>query len=527
MSMSSVIVQLCTRVRPCGGDDIVAQSITNSAAMSLASDVFVDSNVRKSTWFPPDTTQEEVYDGISANSKWSRHGVVLAYGATGSGKTYTIFGPPAVLTEAELSRSQGVSPSWGLLPRYCMQLLTENSRNSRIFVTVVEVYMDKVYDLLNDRAQVSVPGVTCIKSSANRVMGHLSRAQYDSDGKWVMPGDVFNRSHESSSLSSVIEYDITCPVDVVMLCRRIECSRTTRGHDLNARSSRSHCIITVVYECIVNSKLKTSQQVFVDLAGSERVSKSGVLSDTSGGARSIHLRGNHDVPLGASRLDEARNVNVSLTCLGRVISALSQRSGHVPYRDSVLTMVLRSVLTSCRRISIILTLSDEFSQDMENRSTLRFGRAVSAIGQRGLNADSTSGSGSSVSGIALTVSAKIVYLRSEISHLEIQQGDLMPSVPQHIKQSYEHNMRHLELAKLQVQALKERLSELISDGRDTSSVKHELDVAQQSVAVYFGMVARQQSTGLFRAPSAALTAKRDELGALEKQLAFLNRNHAL
>ena len=80
---------------------------------------------------------------------------LLAYGQTGSGKTHTMFGPPGALTEASLAEAGGSVPAdWGIFPRTVLELL--QSGEGTLHASAVEVYDDKAYDLLADRAQLSV-----------------------------------------------------------------------------------------------------------------------------------------------------------------------------------------------------------------------------------------------------------------------------------------------------------------------------------------------------------------------------------
>ena len=80
----------------------------------------------------------------------------LAYGQTGSGKTHTIFGPPGSLTQESLAQAGGgVPPAWGLLPRLALELLRAGA-GSTLHASAIEVYQDKAYDLLADRAPLTV-----------------------------------------------------------------------------------------------------------------------------------------------------------------------------------------------------------------------------------------------------------------------------------------------------------------------------------------------------------------------------------
>ena len=112
--------------------------------------------------------------------------------------------------------------------------------------------------------------------------------------------------------------------DILGLCRTVELSRNTTSHELNERSSRSHCLVSVIVVMNEGGTTRRTKCLLVDLAGSERIAKSKV----EGVAKS-----------------QAIEINKSLTALGRIIKSLSSNSAHVPYRDSTLTMLLKDSLT--------------------------------------------------------------------------------------------------------------------------------------------------------------------------------------
>lgn len=144
----------------------------------------------------------------------------------------------------------------------------------------------------------------------------------------------------------------------------MEIARNTRAiaaTNMNERSSRSHLlfILTVSQTNIEELIAKTGKLYLVDLAGSEKIRKTGAEGKT---------------------LDEAKKINVSLTALGKVISALTDgKSTHIPYRDSKLTRILQESLGGNAKTTLIVTCSPHINNVAETISTLRFGVSAKKI----------------------------------------------------------------------------------------------------------------------------------------------------
>ncbi|PRD22634.1 UNVERIFIED_CONTAM: Kinesin heavy chain [Trichonephila clavipes] len=131
--------------------------------------------------------------------------------------------------------------------------------------------------------------------------------------------------------------------------------------DMNEHSSRSHSVflINVKQENLENQKKLSGKLYLVDLAGSEKVSKTGAEGMV---------------------LDEAKNINKSLSALGNVISALADgNKSHIPYRDSKLTRILQESLGGNSRTTIIICCSPASFNECETKSTLDFGRRAKTI----------------------------------------------------------------------------------------------------------------------------------------------------
>ncbi|MCD7450556.1 hypothetical protein HAX54_007209 [Datura stramonium] len=153
---------------------------------------------------------------------------------------------------------------------------------------------------------------------------------------------------------------VTCTQDVLDLMRIGQKNRAVGATALNERSSRSHSILTVHVrgkELVSGSTLKGCLHL-VDLAGSERVDKSEAVGE---------------------RLKEAQHINRSLSALGDVISALAQKSSHIPYRNSKLTQVLQDSLGGQAKTLMFVHINPEADAFGETVSTLKFAERVTSI----------------------------------------------------------------------------------------------------------------------------------------------------
>lgn len=130
---------------------------------------------------------------------------------------------------------------------------------------------------------------------------------------------------------------------------------------MNEHSSRSHSVflINVKQENLENQKKLSGKLYLVDLAGSEKVSKTGAEGTV---------------------LDEAKNINKSLSALGNVISALADgNKSHIPYRDSKLTRILQESLGGNARTTIVICCSPASFNESETKSTLDFGKRAKTV----------------------------------------------------------------------------------------------------------------------------------------------------
>ena len=249
------------------------------------------------------------------------NGTIFAYGQSGSGKTYTMYGPDIF---DDIYK--------GIIPRIVEDIFNyvekaDDNIDFQFKLSVLEIYKEVMYDLLTQQDGD-------LKIQENPETGVII------DG---LSGVYL------SSLNEFFEY-----VELSQI------NRKTAETKLNHNSSRSHCILILeVTQSFKKEKLiKKGILNLVDLAGSEKISKTGAVGLT---------------------LEEAKKINLSLSTLGNVIHALTHKSDHIPYRDSKLTRLLKESLGGNYKTSLIVTCSPHSYNLDEVVSSLLFAKRVKTI----------------------------------------------------------------------------------------------------------------------------------------------------
>ncbi|XP_077477867.1 kinesin-like protein KIF3B [Stigmatopora argus] len=280
-----------------------------------------------------DSTQCEVYDDavrpLVDSVLLGFNGTVFAYGQTGTGKTWTMRGLPADLEKR------------GVIPNAFHHVFAHISRTRGqkylVRSSYLEIYQEEIRDLLMQNGR------------------KLELKESPEEGVYV------------KDLSWVVTKD---PAEMHHLLTLGDRSRSVASTDANRRSSRSHAIFAVTVECGSESEepVRVGRLNMVDLAGSERQSRTG--------AQGVRLR-------------ESAKINLSLSALGNVISALADgKGGHVPYRDSKLTRLLRDSLGGNAKTLMIATVGPSEQDRHESLATLRYaGRAKNIKNKPRVNED--------------------------------------------------------------------------------------------------------------------------------------------
>ncbi|XP_045440250.1 kinesin-like protein KIF13A isoform X5 [Pipistrellus kuhlii] len=278
-------------------------------------------------------------EGILEKAFQGYNACIFAYGQTGSGKSFSMMGNAEQL---------------GLIPRLCCALfkrisLEQNeSQTFKVEVSYMEIYNEKVRDLLDPKGSRQ-----SLKVREHKVLGPY--------------------------VDGLSQLAVTSFEDIESLMSEGNKSRTVAATNMNEESSRSHAVFNIIVTQTLydlqsgNSGEKVSKVSLVDLAGSERVSKTGAAGE---------------------RLKEGSNINKSLTTLGLVISSLADQAAgkgknkFVPYRDSVLTWLLKDNLGGNSQTSMIATISPAADNYEETLSTLRYAdRAKRIVNHAVVNED--------------------------------------------------------------------------------------------------------------------------------------------
>lgn len=273
-------------------------------------------------------TQEDVFVEVEPilRSALDGHNVcMLAYGQTGTGKTFTM---------------DGTNNQAGIIPRAIEELFRQASLdNSSITfsMSMLEVYMGNLRDLLAPK----------VASRTHEVAAKCLNIQTDPKGMVEVEG--------------LTQVQIPDTAKAKWWYAKGRRARSTSWTNVNETSSRSHCLMRITisrHGDDSKAKAQVSKLWMVDLGGSERLLKTGATGQT---------------------LDEGRAINLSLSALGDVIAALRRKRGHVPYRNSKLTQILKDSLGHSSKVLMLVHISPCEEDVGETICSLSFANRARAI----------------------------------------------------------------------------------------------------------------------------------------------------
>lgn len=284
---------------------------------------------------PMECDQEAVFKRVGQeavqNALDGFNSTIFAYGQTGSGKTFTITGGPEKYSDR------------GIIPR-AINMVFRNFRKRtdvqlKTYISYLEIYNEQGYDLLDEAHE---------------------KLALENLPKVHMLEDEYGNFH----LKNLSMHVANSEEDALNLLFMGDTNRAIAETPMNMASSRSHCIFTISLEVRENGSdlVRRSKLHLVDLAGSERIAKTNSKGDI---------------------LKEAISINGSLFFLEMVIVALHEKATkgrtHVPYRNSMMTSILRDSLGGNCKTIMIATINPEASHTDESLSTCRFAQRVALI----------------------------------------------------------------------------------------------------------------------------------------------------
>lgn len=348
------------------------------------------------------STQQTIYDEVVrplvSSVMEGFNGCVFAYGQTGTGKTHTMEG------------IRNDTDQKGIIPRAFEQIWGHINRaqnmNFLVAVSYLEIYMEELRDLLK-------PNSTTALELRER------------DGGIVVP-----------NLHSVLCKSVE---DMLNVMHQGNKNRTVGFTNMNEHSSRSHAIFLIKIEmCEAGSTLvKVGKLNLIDLAGSERQSKTGAT---------------------AERLKEASKINRALSSLGNVISALAEKSPHVPYRDSKLTRLLQDSLGGNSKTIMIANIGPSEFNYNETLTTLRYAHRAKAIENKPVKNEDPQ-------------DTKLREYQNEIAELRKLISE---------RQKREKTVHREKKAKKKIARVKRELTLLQSDEKSDSEVEEEEDCEKEN-----------------------------------------------
>ncbi|KAK3232525.1 hypothetical protein Dsin_004406 [Dipteronia sinensis] len=344
-------VRVTVRLRPKNADDLQLDADFADCVelqpelkrLKLKKNNWSSESYRFDEVFTETASQRRVYEVVAKPVVESvlngYNGTIMAYGQTGTGKTYTV---------GRLGKDD--ASERGIMVRALEDIIADRSLTSdSVEVSYLQLYMESIQDLL-------APEKNNIPINEDPKTGEVS-----------LPGATIVKVQDLDHFLQLLQIG--------------EANRHAAHTKLNTESSRSHAILMVHIRRPVHEKVdeitsqgkdtrpdlpggksrprvRKSKLLIVDLAGSERLDKSG-----SEG----------------SLLEEAKFINLSLTSLGKCINALAENSPHIPTRDSKLTRLLRDSFGGSARTSLIITIGSSARHHAETASTIMFGQRAMKI----------------------------------------------------------------------------------------------------------------------------------------------------
>jgi len=266
---------------------------------------------------------EETFQNLLDSVLSGFNGTIFAYGQTGTGKTFTMEG---IKSDPSLR---------GAIPRSFEHIYKHIARTTDqqylVRASYLEIYQEKIRDLLS-------------KDQNKRL-------------------ELRERPDTGVYIKDLLSFVTKSVKEIEHVMNVGNQNRSVGATNMNEHSSRSHAIFVITVECSEDgldgkNHIRVGKLNLVDLAGSERQSKTGATGE---------------------RLKEATKINLSLSALGNVISALVGGTGHIPYRDSKLTRLLEDSLGGNAKTVMVANIGPASYNFDETLTTLRYANRAKNI----------------------------------------------------------------------------------------------------------------------------------------------------
>lgn len=285
------------------------------------------------------TSQDQMYEKVAskaiADYVSGYHGTIFAYGNSGSGKTYSIVGPDDIveyLSKDFNSVPENIQNLYGIIPRATLEIfsainsLIAQGATVNLKASYIEIYNESITCLLNGKEQLKIHEVPRVGFA---ISGKEERP-------CLTPEDIFKVLYIGTK------------------------NKTIGGTNQNARSSRSHTLLTLeLYVKTLDGSERLSKLNIVDLAGSEKLKNTGVTTP--------------------ERLKEAQKINLSLTTLGMCIMALTENASFIPFRNSKLTLLLKESLCGNSKTTLLCAARRDKKLADDNLNSLYFAQRAKSI----------------------------------------------------------------------------------------------------------------------------------------------------
>jgi len=458
-------------------------------------------NNTKSKWafkfdqvLPMDIGQAQVFERVGKNVVQNAldgyNSTVFAYGQTGSGKTFTITGG----TEKYEDR--------GIIPRALSMIFASFRSQPNVqwsaHVSYMEIYNEQGFDLLNESAGSSAKDLPRVK--------------------------MMEDEHGNFHLRNLSMHRATSEEEALNLLFLGDTNRAISETAMNQASSRSHCLFTVFLEARGvggSDKVRRSKLHLVDLAGSERV---------------------HKTKSDGITLNEAKYINTSLFYLEMVIVALNEKNkkarDHIPYRNSMMTSVLRDSLGGNCRTVMVATCSAESKQTEESISTCRFAQRVALVKNDAVLNEETDPSVTiaRLKSEVATLKAAVGYLKGEAGEgdelTDLERTELSSACEVYVQSRVaedELQVAPLTLTRIRdcFAILKNMVLQALASGSSTGPGDEQLQATlkerDNEIAILVNMVRQARGGGTAPTPSQAEAKEFSSPASQEKEVSPIRR----